>query len=175
MSYVWRSILRGIELLREGVVWRIGDGTKIHIWEDPWIPRGVTRRPSAPRGHSLLTRVCELIDPDTGSWDQALVERCFHPDDVPYVLSIPISDQTEDFLAWHFDSKGIFSVKSAYKVHVVVLKREASRQKGQSMSGDATQNEMFRLIWKQKCPPKVQHFLWRLAHNSHPMYMNITR
>ena len=30
-------------------------------------------------------------------------------------------------------------------------------------------------LWKIKCPPKVQNFLWRLGHNSHPMNMNIAR
>jgi hypothetical protein len=39
ISYTWWSILKGIELLKEGLIWRIGDGTKVKIWEDPWIPR----------------------------------------------------------------------------------------------------------------------------------------
>jgi hypothetical protein len=35
MSYTWRSIPKGLELLREGVIWRIGDGNNINIWSDP--------------------------------------------------------------------------------------------------------------------------------------------
>ena len=34
MSYVWHSILKGIELLKEGLIWRVGDGTDVRIWED---------------------------------------------------------------------------------------------------------------------------------------------
>jgi hypothetical protein len=38
MSYTWHSILRGLEVLKEGVVWRVGDGESINAWNDPWIP-----------------------------------------------------------------------------------------------------------------------------------------
>jgi hypothetical protein len=31
MSYVWRSIPKGLEVLKEGIIWRIGDGLKICI------------------------------------------------------------------------------------------------------------------------------------------------
>lgn len=44
ISYTWRSILKGVELLREGVIWRTGDGTSMHIWNDPWLARDGTRR-----------------------------------------------------------------------------------------------------------------------------------
>jgi hypothetical protein len=65
ISYSWRSILKGMELLKQGLIWRIGDGMQTNIWTDPWIPRGSTRRPATPRGPSLLTKVAELIDPST--------------------------------------------------------------------------------------------------------------
>jgi hypothetical protein len=39
ISYSWRSILKGAELIKEGIIWRIGNGEKVRIWEDPWLPR----------------------------------------------------------------------------------------------------------------------------------------
>lgn len=68
ISYTWRSIIRGLKALAQGMIWRVGDGQHIRIWEDPWIPKGVTRRPRTPRGAVLLNKVSEFIDPATGSW-----------------------------------------------------------------------------------------------------------
>ena len=39
------SIVRRVPALKKGLIWRVGDGTQIDIWSDPWIPDGLTRRP----------------------------------------------------------------------------------------------------------------------------------
>ncbi|KAI4996801.1 hypothetical protein ZWY2020_052143 [Hordeum vulgare] len=38
-SFTFRSILHGRDLLREGLVWRVGTGERINIHHDAWIPR----------------------------------------------------------------------------------------------------------------------------------------
>ena len=67
-------------------------------------------------GHTLLRRVSELIDPVSGDWDRALIRSVFWEEDVARILCIPIKQGMEDLLAWHYDKKGVFSVKSAYHV-----------------------------------------------------------
>ena len=37
-SYAWWSILKGREVLKKGMRWRVGDGSSIRIWSDPWLP-----------------------------------------------------------------------------------------------------------------------------------------
>jgi hypothetical protein len=105
-----------VELLKEGLIWRIGDGESVNIWEDSWLPRGSTRRPITPRGASLLSRVSELINPVTGEWDEQLLRDTFWPEDVDEILQILIDLDVADCPASHYDAKGIFSVKSAYKL-----------------------------------------------------------
>jgi hypothetical protein len=39
MSCMWRSILKGVSLLKEGMIWRVGTCTNIRVWANPWIPR----------------------------------------------------------------------------------------------------------------------------------------
>ena len=65
VSGTWRSILRGVDLLKEGVIWRVGNGDGIRIWDDPWLPRGITRRVITPRNGSILQKVADLINPIT--------------------------------------------------------------------------------------------------------------
>jgi hypothetical protein len=38
-SPTWKAVEYGLELLKKGLVWRIGSGTKVQIWRDPWINR----------------------------------------------------------------------------------------------------------------------------------------
>lgn len=38
-SPAWRGIEHGLELLKQGIIWRIGDGSKIDIQRSNWIPR----------------------------------------------------------------------------------------------------------------------------------------
>ena len=82
ISYSWRSIVHGVQALKKGLIWRVGDGSQIDIWLDPWIPDGVTRRPITPKGHTLLRRVSELIDPASGEWDSQLIKDVFWEEDV---------------------------------------------------------------------------------------------
>jgi hypothetical protein len=104
MSYTWRSILSGIELLKKGMIWRIGDGENINIWHDPWLPNRNSRKPITPRGHNLLRYVSELV------------RQTFWEEDVKVILSLTVHEGWPNIIAWHFDSKGQFSVRSAYKV-----------------------------------------------------------
>ena len=37
-------------------------------------------------------------------------------EDVRYILATPTNSGLDDVVAWHFDRRGLFSVKSAYHV-----------------------------------------------------------
>ena len=76
-------------MLKNGMIWRVGNGRSIRIWADPWLPREWTRRPITPRGSNLLTTVDELIDPSTGKLDEPLVEQTFFEEDAKLILSLP--------------------------------------------------------------------------------------
>lgn len=176
ISYTWRSILHGFKALEKGLIWRVGDGTQVRIWEDPWIPCSVTRRPITPRGNVLLSKVSELIDPATGGWDAQLVRDIFWDEDVTNILATPTRMGRNDVIAWHFDTKGRFSVKSAYHVLEDGEERHHPHQRGECSSGGASisdNSKWWKRIWKLQCSQKIKQFIWRLAHNSLPLKMNI--
>ena len=37
-SPTWHAIQHGLELLKQGLIWRVGNGESIRIWRDPWLP-----------------------------------------------------------------------------------------------------------------------------------------
>lgn len=107
------------------MIWRVSDGQQIIIWDDPWIPAGITQRPRTPRGAVLLSKVSELMDPATGSQDVQLIKEIFWEEDVELILAMPTWPDHEDIVAWHYDPKGQFSVKSAY--HALADSEEQDR------------------------------------------------
>jgi hypothetical protein len=165
-----------VDLIKEGLIWRIGNGENVNIWEDPWIPKGLTRKPATPRGANILSKVSELINPVTGEWDEQLIAKIFWPEDASEILRIPIADNLEDWPAWYFDTKGLFSVKSAYKVAVARIDRLAGLDTSTSGSGsdNKCQFEWYK-IWQLKVPNKVKIFMWSFAHNSLPTRTNLVR
>ena len=114
-SFTWQSIMKGLETFKLGYIWRIGTGEQVNIWRDPWIPNSADRRVITPRGQTVLTTVNDLIDPTSGNWDEDLITSIFNPVDVRRILELPLNyNAFEDFIAWHPDCRGIFSVRSAY-------------------------------------------------------------
>jgi ribonuclease HI len=111
------------------------------------------------------------MDPVNGSWDESMVRELFCVQDVTTILSIPTDEDSEDEWAWHFDEKGLFSVKSAYRLH-----RQLSHVLlGQQESSQPEQGFHWKEIWKAECTPNVQQFLWRIAHNSLPHRLSLQR
>ena len=49
-SSSWQAISHGLELLKKGLIWRIGDGRSIRVWRDNWIPRPFSYKPSSRPG-----------------------------------------------------------------------------------------------------------------------------
>ena len=44
-SPVWQGIEHDLEILKQGIIWRIGDGENIRIWRDNWLPKNYVLKP----------------------------------------------------------------------------------------------------------------------------------
>jgi hypothetical protein len=164
-SYAWRSIWEAIPLLKEGLMWRVGDGSTIKIRDDKWIP--------FPKPYPLQAqvqnlnpeaRVCELIDFESKWWNVPLLEQIFPADMVELISNIPISPRLmKDRLVWAGNKNGHFSVCSAYFLD---LERE-KRNLGSSSRSSYTK-DCWKLLWNLKIPRSVQLFLWRVCNDILP-------
>jgi hypothetical protein len=75
-SAVWRGIEHGLELIKKGMIWRVGNGKMIKVWWDPWIPRGPSLRPISAKGRRRLNKVSDFIQ-ENGNWDINLLNNFF--------------------------------------------------------------------------------------------------
>jgi len=55
-SQVWKSIEHGLDLLKQGVIWRVNSGNSIKIWRDNWIPRLDSLKISSPPKRSRVKK-----------------------------------------------------------------------------------------------------------------------
>ena len=115
-SEVWKGILHGLELIKKGVIWRVGNGMKIRAWRDSWVPRPFSFRPITPKGNCRFHRVSDFLD-DNGAWKQDRLREFFWQMDIDHILKIrTLPRQRDDFLAWYPEKSGVFTVRSAYKL-----------------------------------------------------------
>ena len=85
-----------------GFRWVIGNGERVHIWEDRWILSPDSFKVVSSRGLSTnVVLVSSLINRETRDWDVNLVRNTFLPHKVEIVLGIPISLRLpDDSLVW---------------------------------------------------------------------------
>lgn len=163
-SSTWHAIEYGLDLLKKGIIWRVGNGANIRTWRDPWIPRSHQLRPITARGRCRLRWVADFIDPN-GNWNMTLIRQHFLDVDIAEIIKIkPSRRNQEDFLAWHPKKRGIFTVRSAYRLALDEQMR--NQGSGASSSRPSGYRPDWKLIWQCPVPPKVRIFGWKLASNA---------
>jgi hypothetical protein len=86
-STTWHAIEYGLELLKQGVIWRVGNGAQIRAWRDPWIPRASNHHARTARGRCRYKWVADFLLTD-GTWNTLRVHQYFQPEDAIEILKI---------------------------------------------------------------------------------------
>lgn len=104
-------------LLLKGLGWRIGDGQKVSIWDDVWVPGNDVLNGQNSTSNSRLLEVADLIDTSTRKWNAELISNNFTETDAERILCIPLSlSSHEDLIIWRDEPTGEYSVRSGHKV-----------------------------------------------------------
>ena len=99
-SYTWRSIMAAQQVVEEGIRWQVGNGSKIQVWSDKWLPSAT-----------------DLIDHNLCCWKLGLLDSLFLPFEVDVIRAIPLCSRLpNDKLIWAKTQNGSFMVRNAYKV-----------------------------------------------------------
>ena len=90
-SHAWKSIMKGRDVIREGGLWRIGDGRAISFWGDNLIL--IKHRPkivSPIQNMDIGMKVCQFIDQENGVWKDELLDQCLPDFEAAEVRKIPV-------------------------------------------------------------------------------------
>ncbi|CAN6580631.1 unnamed protein product [Malus baccata var. baccata] len=175
-SWGWKGIFEARKVLQHGIRWRVGDGTKINIRDDPWFPKPTTFVVK-PRDCLQETMVSELIEPNSRSWKSEVILQGFSSEDTKHILSIPLSKYgCCDRLVWHHTVDGRYSVKTGYRVAVSLLENGALGRKGRGVpSMHHNTNQVWKGIWNLQVPNKIKFFIWRCCNNALAVRHNLKR
>jgi hypothetical protein len=165
---MWQRIVAGLATFKRGYVWRVGNGEKINIWQDPWIPSSPDKKVITPRGASVYTKVSDLINPITEHWDEEILQSLLSPVDVYRIMQIPLHNRGfDDFIAWSYTKHGRYSVRSGYHLQ---WRHEFGASAGQlALPGSSALNPVWKILWQLKIPSKIKIFIWRALHGILPL------
>ncbi|KAL0011083.1 hypothetical protein SO802_006191 [Lithocarpus litseifolius] len=153
------------EIVNRSLRWQVGNGKRIRIWEDKWIPTPSTFRINSPSNH--LPRealVSSLINNRSATWKSKVVKHVFLQHEADAILSIPLSQYLpEDKLVWVGTQNGMFTVLSAYKLAMESLL-------GPHNAGNSNQGlkPLWKRIWSVNVPSKIKCFAWRVCKRIPP-------
>ncbi|KAF2308645.1 hypothetical protein GH714_011690 [Hevea brasiliensis] len=137
-SYLWRSIYASRPILLHGCRKRVGDGSTISIWRDPWL-----LDPNEPH---IQTEIIDGLDQvvvadliDGGKWNETLIRCLFNQRDVGLILKIPLPLSVyEDAWFWFLNQKGEYVVKEGYRVSLDMGFEEAGCFMGSTMENSSS-------------------------------------
>lgn len=131
-----------------------------------WLPIVTTYKVSSPRLFlDPDTRVGELINKEEACWKTEVINNLFLPHEAEVIRGIPISSRMPaDKQIWALDSKGIFTVKSAY-YGALGLSQSGSVA---SLSNVSHEKRFWKLLRSILIPHKIRHFAWRACSDILP-------
>jgi hypothetical protein len=148
-SFAWRGIRSSCALIREGLIWRIGNRNKIKIWEDRWLPKPTSFRiQTPPTMLDLKSTVNQLIDVEGYYLNYPSLEQLFSVEERTIIQSLPISTTNQDDkLIWRCTDNSTFTVKSAFH-----LQKEWDSTKKMECSNPKNHSKVWKALWKLQIP-----------------------
>lgn len=87
---IWRSILEGRDITKQGIIRRTGNGQTTNIWTDNWIPKDSSLRLVLSLIDNPPVMVSDLLQPSSATWNEEYIRSIFLPIDVDEVIKIPV-------------------------------------------------------------------------------------
>lgn len=156
---VWRSLWSAQDILKMGTRWRVGNGSRICMWQQPWLRDGLRRLNSLSLPKSENLTVADLRMQGSPTWNVDLLQALLEPEDVTRVLQVPVFGcGEEDKLIWAFSPNGVYSVKSGYHV----CREQIAPASHLTVEGN------WKGLWSLGVAPRVKACVWRACRDVLP-------
>ncbi|CAI8616380.1 unnamed protein product [Vicia faba] len=123
-NYAWQSILSARDLVKKGARWRIGNGKKVKILNDCWLPNNPGFKfIGSTRGFEVDSKVSDLVDKYLCYWKKDLIRNRFDHAEANNICSIPLSARNQTHaLIWNFERDGDYSEYNLKNLDVLAKK-----------------------------------------------------
>ncbi|KAK4383719.1 hypothetical protein Sango_2750200 [Sesamum angolense] len=109
-------------------------------------------------------KLCLLVSQNVEEQEREdLARQIMDAESAQMILTIPLTHvDRPDEITWHYDSKGHFSVNSAYEIEL----RSNQQQRPSTFRTRSNDVSQWKYIWKSCTPPKVCTFIWRACQRT---------
>ncbi|KAK9005760.1 hypothetical protein V6N11_043180 [Hibiscus sabdariffa] len=148
-SPLWRALANIWNNFQDNILWLVGDGNDLHLWNDTWVPNVGPLRPWLSHASPSIDQLhfADMLQAD-GNWNVSRLSELLDQAIVPHVLGVLLSSfaDARDTVAWRHTPTGTFTVASAYEGFL-------------STSWDAC-DPKWSCIWSLPIAQRVRMFLW---------------
>ncbi|KAL4326271.1 hypothetical protein GQ457_11G005490 [Hibiscus cannabinus] len=166
-SRLWKGIAHMWESIRDIIYWNVCDGRTIDFWYDVWVDEhGPLIQFCLVDGVPHGTHVIDMRN-ELGGWDWIVLSAMLPDFCLRKIAAIqpPSDDLGSDSIGWRWDSKRIFTSKSAYSLLVqhpggspnIIWKCIWSLQ---VQHPGGSHNIIWKCIWSLQVPQRIRVFLW---------------
>lgn len=109
--YAWKNIMSAREVVKQGLIWRIGDRATMSIKEEKWFSDPCYRKVSSLLPSILpKAKVSILVDHNLGTWKKEDIKQLFLLHEANAIISIPLSlRMPTSWMVWSKTPLGNFS------------------------------------------------------------------
>lgn len=142
--------LKTRELPAKGLCYRVGEGSSVNFWEDPWIPNKADFFPKPINNTVVPVGMVSSLMTSNGDWDADRLNMLFDQESVECIKEMFwATSNEEDKLIWSKTKTGLFSVKSEY-----ALQEE----------GETIVDNWWKGLWGSCLHERTNFFMWKLAN-----------
>lgn len=178
ISSIWKALLHSLQLIRNNIVWRIRNGSRVRIGLDPWSGCGGRHRlPQelvqylAAQGIRVISQIADQEQTDLfhQAWKnsaQLNLPQRWHDAWSEYCAALMEShvriSEGSDEIIWHLADSGRYTPKEGY-VHIIWQRKPEVLER------------WWNSLWKLSASPRSKIFTWCVLRNRVPTGEHLMR